>query len=94
MSEQALPGKRVDADLWAWFSLGAAIAALIAMFILSESPPYSIGLAIVGLVTARLARGARRNLRGVVILAVVLASLALAVHLVVGLAWSSATYSG
>ncbi len=99
MSEQTIQHEGVagagggNASLWAWVALGAAIAAGVTMFALPESPVFSIGLALLGLGASWLAQGVT-NLRALVVLAAVLAFLVLALHLTVGLAWSSTTVSG
>ena len=97
MSEQTIQkgpvASRDKASIWAWVALGATIAAGITMFALPESPVFSIGLALLGLGTAWVARGVT-NLRGLVVLAALLAFLVLAIHLTVGLTWSSTTVGG
>ena len=96
MAEQTIQQKRStgigggNARLWAWVALGASIAAGVTMFALPESPVFSIGLALLGLGAAWLAKGVT-NLVALVVLACVLAFLVLALHLIVGLAWSSTT---
>lgn len=96
MSEQTMQQERVaggNASFWGWVALAAVIAAGITMVAFPESPAFSIGLAVLGLGSAWLAKGVT-NPRALVVLAAALGFLVLAIHLTVGLAWSSTTVGG
>lgn len=91
--EQVRGAGPIHAGLWAWIAVGVAISSGVTMFIFPASPAYSIGLAMLGLGSAWLARGVR-DARVLVLVAFGLALLVMVVHLTVGLAWSGTTVSG